>query len=419
MNKINCFRNRYSRKVIADIFIFTHLLSTLNSSGSYPPTLTRTKTMIRHSFEIPLTDSVKSFIPTTDSPTPDSYTAVSVDFLKRYSHINKIWDDNPLLLEHNISIVKCLHSYEDINLKIRSHLIKKDIKITNAFMKMYEWLLYMSKYFKNYDSIKHFDIASAPGTFVLASDCYFGNRNIKYNWYASSAKDGDLQDYYGLFRNNKKNYRNCDVCVEEDLRSMIKYHQGKYDLVTGDIGKKSSGYETLQEYQCLNEQYGQARLAMDLCKHGGVCFLKMFTITCAESMWLVDVMRLYFDKVSIVKPYTSRFMNAECYIMAVGRNSVECTLPLLRPNVVGYRSDNADLYNEIEEIRYAEKIDMLDEIIRCLSENGFDAEKLKQSEVFNKYFEKLQLLYDLFTLKIQDKDLAESLMWNPVRRQDD
>ena len=402
------------------MIIFARTPLTRSSSSTRYSTLTRTKIMIRHSFEIPLTDSVKSFVPDTNSPTPDSYTTVLADFLKRYSHINKIWDDNPLLLEHNISIVKCLHSYEDINLKIRSHLIKKDIKITNAFMKMYEWLLYMSKYFKNYDSIKHFDIASAPGTFVLASDCYFGNRNIKYSWYASSAKDGDLQDYYGLFRNNKRNYRNCNVCVEEDLQGMIKHHQGKYDLVTGDIGKKNSGYETLQEYQCLNEQYGQARLATELCRHGGTCFLKMFTITCAESMWLVDVMRLYFDKVYVVKPFTSRFMNAECYIMAVGRNSVECKLPLLRPNVVGYKSDNAEFYNEFEEIRYNEKIDVLEEIIKCLSENGFDADKLKQSEVFNKYFEKLHLLYDLFTLKIQDKDLAESLMWNPVvRRQDE
>ena len=370
--------------------------------------------MLRYNICVPKIDPVyeqryEQYADDDTQQQSDKRDITSVRVRELYNEINSIWNSTPELVKYNKQIVITIHEYENLYFKIKSKLINKPIKITNAFMKMYTFMLYMRKYLNGKRKISHYDIASAPGMFLIAAERFCHKRGIRYAFHASSWDEGDLDDEYGIFMNNARKYDNVNVCNADDIRRTIDKHDCKYDLVTGDIGvMNDSNYTKLSELILLNEQYGQARLAVDLCKQGGICYLKMFTYNYIETQWLTDMLTLYFDNVMITKPYTSRFMNDESYLICIGRNDVNVGLPFTRPNIgSSYTSPNRDLYESFEVQRLTEKLEVLRVIVEHLSEHGFDRDKFVKSETFHKYFDKVRLLYDVFTLKVDEKELQE------------
>lgn len=374
--------------------------------------------MIRNIIEITKhsinTESLK--INTSDDS--EKISCINETFRKRYQELNKIWDTSALLQEKVGPIRWFLHDFNSYRFKITSELTDKPVQITNAFMKMYEFLLYMTPVLTKYDSITHYDIASAPGMFIISAHEYFKKRNIKYSWNASSRENidaGDLCDTFDLFKNNPQNYSAVDVCSEEDIKKEIEKYPNRFDIVTGDIGivfDKDYTKNILLEYQVLDQQWGQARLALDLCKQGGCIYLKMFTYTCKQTHYLVDMLSEYFDKLYIVKPRTSKLMSEESYIIGVGRNSKDSIrMDFIRPKVIEYTSGNIKCFNEFEEQRYISRRDVIEFVKYMLENDKFNKDYFRTTEVYKKYFKENEVLINLFTLKLKNDKLLKRYMY--------
>lgn len=223
-----------------------------------------------------------------------------------------LWLDNHWDEYKNITreMISALHPYprEEIN----SSLVGK-VKVSNAFLKFAEFL----ETFKiKFESM--FDIASPPGMFIIAAQHLSKN---PFEWKASAwFEEGYLQDQYGLFFKNPSKWIKLNLLDKPECDKLIQKEKSKYDLVSGDVGT-DHGYGELQEESHIEVQHSQAWIALNLVKKGGNVFLKMYTCILPKSMQLMTSLSLYFKKLYLWKPNTSRITNNETYIVGIERNS--------------------------------------------------------------------------------------------------
>ena len=251
-----------------------------------------------------------------------NFEEVKAEILK----LDDLYLNNEYVKTNFKKLIALIHPFETIKCRIYIHSLKKTAYITNAFMKMTEFLHVLPQD-KNFNM---FDIASAPGMFIIAVQHYYKR---KIDWEACSyipeGKSSYLQDTYGLFENSPKKFHNVNLCVEEDIKKVID-RKKQYYLVTGDVGVGSEG-NRLIENNHWDVQYGQAVMAINLCRTNGYVFLKMFTCITDESIYLLETIKKYFKELLICKPHTSRLTNTETYIVGIKRNTKKCIEPLTRP----------------------------------------------------------------------------------------
>jgi hypothetical protein len=181
--------------------------------------------------------------------------------------------------------------------------------------------------------VKLFDIASLPCMFVVAADYQFGENLY---WRACALiedKSGKaLGDNYGIYLKHKNYFIDCDLTISDDIEKVRKeFENNTFDLITGDVGigrikDGKDDYTHLDEENNLDVEWGQMVCALKLTKINDmrcVVVLKMYTTISRESEYLINVLAHYFNNVKLVKPYSSRVLNDECYIICVGRNERE------------------------------------------------------------------------------------------------
>ena len=302
------------------------------------------------------------------------YHLLNEDIYQKHQVFTRMYETDPFIRENYRKLRIILHPFEIIQTTIVPRLINstEKIKITNAFMKMYEFLVYIYPYIEkqlgvssnaqtkadhqpkatnrsttnapskadhptepsnanpnatNHQVLTMYDVAGAPGMFVLAADFFFRKRNIDLDWHACSLINTEenhaLEDNYNLFKDNPDRFTPCDVTSETDIRNCLKDNR-KYMLVTGDIGAWYESYDILQEFQQLDLEWGQMVLALNLCAEHGVMYLKMYTVITTETAYLMDTLTRFFKEVYITKPRTSRILNNESYIICVDRNAESC-----------------------------------------------------------------------------------------------
>lgn len=227
------------------------------------------------------------------------------------------------------TIVKLIHPFDKLKteLNIKSSITEKPtFRPTNAFMKMYEALLLLKEdgWYDDQKIISMFDIASAPGMFILAVDKFTEKYKKDFTWYATSyVPEGDdlyLQDEFGIYKSHPDKFLNANILLKEDIDKMLKIKE-KFNLVTGDIGMPH-GFDDLQEKHHHELQWGQAYVATKLCQEGGAVYLKMYSHIYPTSIHLIHFLSKCFKKLYIIKPFTSRIMNHESYILGIYRNDV-------------------------------------------------------------------------------------------------
>lgn len=237
------------------------------------------------------------------------------------------YDKNVALKKNFSRIRNKLHPFSTLRKTIRSKVLgDKEVVITNAFMKCYEFITTFNVHFNSL-----YDIASAPGMFVICAD-YVNKGNLRWHACSYVPKEGSddvasltdnayLEDTYGLFKMHPDCFENVNVLNDDDINKVISNEHSSYDLVTGDIGY-IHGYNELQEESHKDLQQRQALLAAHLTKEGGNVFLKMYSCITAPSMLLVSNLSKYFRELYLWKPYTSRITNVETYIVGIHRNKL-------------------------------------------------------------------------------------------------
>ena len=325
---------------------------------------------------------------------------------EKYGIMTRLYKTDNLIQSLYRKLVVISHPFEIIKTEVSTRFLPKErkMKITNAYMKMWEFLKWAdeNKYINiPKDTLTMYDVAGAPGMFVIATDNYLQKYypNVKLDWSTCSLEGGTaLTDVYGLYTNNKNRYTPCDVLKPEDIKKCIS--KNKYYLVTGDIGiYHEDNYDVLQEEMQLDLEWGQMVLALNNVKTNGIMFLKMYSMVTLETIYLLDTLSKYFEHIMITKPYCTRIFNDESYIVCVNRNSIDCSNePLVRPYIEKYTSPNIQLVKSFEYSRLEVKYRMLQFMKRVFETYGnkLTIESFKRNTIYKIYYDEFKELFDLF-----------------------
>lgn len=372
------------------------------------------------------------------------YHLLNEDIYQKHQIFTRMYETDPFIRENYRKLRIILHPFEIIQTTIVPRLINstEKIKITNAFMKMYEFLVYIYPYIEkqlgmtsktagqtktanqSMDpsndrlTLTMYDVAGAPGMFVLAADFFFRKRNIDLDWHACSLINTEenhaLEDNYNLFKDNPDRFTPCDVTSETDIRNCLKDNR-KYMLVTGDIGAWYESYDILQEFQQLDLEWGQMVLALNLCAEHGVMYLKMYTMITTETAYLMDTLTRFFKEVYITKPRTSRILNNESYIICVDRNSESCKdVPLKRPTVGNYQSKNRDVLLTFENAREDYKLQIAEAVIDVLKNKDNRIrmnELIKVSPVYAEFYKTIEKIYNILVNRVKDHSIVKGYQY--------
>lgn len=351
------------------------------------------------------------------------YHLLNDDIYQKHMVFTKMYEEDKFIQENYRKLRIILHPFEIIQTTIIPRLIRsgEKIKITNAFMKMYEFLVYIYPYIEKHitdGKLTMYDVAGAPGMFVLAADYFFRKRNIELDWHACSLMNTEenhaLEDTYKLFHDNPDRFTPCDVTNENDIKNCLKGNR-KYFLVTGDIGAWYESYDILQEFQQLDLEWGQMVLALNLCAEHGVMFLKMYTTITTETAYLMDTLTLFFKEVYITKPRTSRILNNESYIICVDRNKESCKdIPLKRPSVGNYQSKNRDVLLTFENAREDYKLQIATAVIDVLKNKDNHIrmnELIKVSPVYAEFYKTIEKIYNILVNRIRDNAFVKAYQY--------
>ena len=348
----------------------------------------------------------------TYSPTETEPHFYNENLHDKYMIMTNLYKSDSELQKYYREIVKFSHPFEYIVSEVKTRFIpnNKMMKITNAYMKMFEFLRWITN-MDNHgtkpilnikDNLNMFDVAGAPGMFVIATDNFLNKYfpNTSLNWMTCSLEGGTaLTDQYKLYQNNPSRYIPCDVSKEEDIKRCIKDAKIKYQLVTGDIGiYHEDNYDKLQEENQLDIEWGQMVLSLNLCEEHGIMFLKMYSMITKETIYLLDILTCYFDKVYITKPYTTRIFNDESYIICIDRNDKDIShIPLHRPYIKDYKSDNIALVASFEYSRLDIKSRMVSLIKRMIvNYPSIKLNDVKKNHIYKIFYDEFADIFDEF-----------------------
>ena len=245
--------------------------------------------------------------------------------LKKY--LNKIKG----LIDKHISqwdnTKKYTNPYEFIHTNIPNtkNSICKIKPISRAFFKLIE--IYNTHHLlpTNDVSIKTFHLAEGPGGFIEATtylrnntnDLYYGmtlleDKNINIpGW---NKVDFLLKKYPNIKLLKGVDQRG-DLYNEKNLQYVINNYSNSMHIVTGDGGFDFSADFNKQEKTAFRLIFTQVIYALVLQKIGGHFILKIFDIFEECTIDILYLLNTFYEKVIVMKPYTSRYANSEKYII--------------------------------------------------------------------------------------------------------
>jgi 23S rRNA U2552 (ribose-2'-O)-methylase RlmE/FtsJ len=258
----------------------------------------------------------------------------SVNGLKKYI-------DNIHPSKWNI-IRTIISKYDVIGNRKLSRNIKKIHNInyiSRAYFKLWEILNKYENDFKlknNKDKINIVCLCEAPGGFTKCLMDYRNNNEDIIN--AISIKSNDIKwkfDRVNICYGDERKNHNGNMYNPEIIDYFIK-HVGKenIDFVTGDggirmdnIGEKYKGVYHNRLFLC------EIYVALNILKQGGSFVLKMYDLCNKPSLDLLHILNIFFEKVVIEKPKTSREMNNEIYIVCHNKKKIKIFHSIILKNL--------------------------------------------------------------------------------------
>ena len=238
------------------------------------------------------------------------------------------------------------------------------------------------------ETMKSFHIAEGPGGFIEALSQL---RKNPADTYVGMTLMSDSPTVPGWRKSQAFLEKNPNVFIETgsdgtgDITKEpnLLHCSGKYgatiDLVTADGGFDFSGDFNHQENQVGLLLVSQLAMATAVQKKGGTLIMKLFDVFTKLSLDIIHLLTLMYNKVSIVKPNTSRYANSERYVVAQGFKSPDGRLdwtiqfaPILeripRQKVIDTSScENENNEQTFEYYRYANILSLVnDDVPRIL-----------------------------------------------------
>ena len=255
----------------------------------------------------------------------DDYNIICSYNLQKYLTETKKKIDNISYLWDSVKIYTNPYEFIHTTVPHFSYSVSKYKPISRAFYKLLE--IYNLFNITNIsEPINTFHLAEGPGGFVEATmfirnnkkDNYVGmtllDRNSNTPGWKKSKKFLDKFPNISLEvgKDNTGNLYN-----EENYIFCCKRYTKKFEIITGDGGIDFSGDYNNQEQTASRLIITQLFYALSMQKIGGTFILKMFDLFTKVSIDVVYLLTIFYKKVFIVKPYTSRYANSEKYIVAM------------------------------------------------------------------------------------------------------
>lgn len=220
------------------------------------------------------------------------------------------------------SVKKIIHDYEYIYYSsYRKKNISSVAPVSRSYFKFREIFYDFNMKIENINTVCN--LAEAPGGFIESLIHLSGGKKIII--YANSllSKDKSIP----IWNNKIKRYKintlygmknNGDICDFNNIISMI-YRIGRNtcELVTGDGGFDYSSDYSNQEKNSLRLIRCEIFLALNIQKVGGNFICKIFDTFHIETIKLLNILNLSYEKVYLYKPRTSRNSNSEKYIVCL------------------------------------------------------------------------------------------------------
>ena len=165
-------------------------------------------------------------------------------------------------------------------------------------------------------------LAEAPGGFIqcileteiptiYGITLISGNHKVPF-WNRILTGDDRFEDFRGIKNNG-------DLIDFTNVLSIIKkFGRNSVDLVTGDGGFDNSDDYNHQELNSLPLIYSEIYLALQIQREGGTFICKLFDTFVKETVILIYILTLCYEKVYLHKPLMSRVSNSEKYIVCLG-----------------------------------------------------------------------------------------------------
>jgi 23S rRNA U2552 (ribose-2'-O)-methylase RlmE/FtsJ len=129
----------------------------------------------------------------------------------------------------------------------------------------------------------------------------------------------DIKDLYGGSRKSKELVTNGDLTKMNTINIFggsknIKSYAEPSDLITADGGFDWKN-ENLQEQEAFRLIFSEIVSALKLQKNGGNFVIKIFESFTKVTIKIIQLLRMFYKNVYLVKPYTSRISNSEKYLV--------------------------------------------------------------------------------------------------------
>lgn len=235
----------------------------------------------------------------------------------------KIWDFCKKLSNEYELLHHCIKS-KSSNLGIANY-----DPISRSFFKMWEICRDFNIIDTNKSSIVYGALAEGPGGFIECFNFYRRRYSINpmdtINCITLKPYNNDIPGWKKSNRIFKECNRYTISFGKDDTGDLynltnIKYfatlfNYNKADIVTGDGGFDFSDDYSNQEILAFRLIFCEAVTGLSILKYNGNMVLKLFDLFHQSSIDLIYILAHYFDKIHIVKPFTSRAANSEKYIV--------------------------------------------------------------------------------------------------------
>lgn len=181
-------------------------------------------------------------------------------------------------------------------------------------------------------NMKTLHLAEGPGGFMEAFINYRKTQNDIYYGMTLKSVNNNIPGWYkSNYFINKHTNLNIITGVDNmgDLYNIYNHYyvmnrlgRNEMDIITGDGGFDFSVDFNLQEQYAQKLIYAQILMGLEMLKKGGTFICKFFDTFTNLTQELIFLLYLFYDKVYIYKPFTSRLANSERYIICKGYKGI-------------------------------------------------------------------------------------------------